>query len=143
VAAHRGAVRTYRISRVRAATVLDEPAAARPLLPLAELWQQRRRDSWAGLAAFTVLARIRDGRRGDLVAAARAADVPDEETVRGTPEGWQAVRVTFADRAHASGVLWQLGADVRVLEPAELRVDLAGRAADVLAGYGQPAPAAR
>ena len=136
LATHRSADRTYRVSRVLAAAVLDEPAAPRPQLPLAELWQRRRREFWAGMPQYPVLARVRDGRRAALAAAALA--VTDEPA--GGPEGWRTVRATFADRTHAVGVLWGLAADAAVLEPAELRAELAGRAADVLAGHRAEEP---
>lgn len=141
LATHRGADRTYRVSRVRAAEVLDEPAAARPPLPLAELWQQRRRAFRAGLPEYPVRARVRDSRRADLAAAALAMDDDSDQAAQpgpagdhGTADGWRAVRLTFADRAHATGVLWSLAAAVTVLEPAELRAELVDRAAGVLAG---------
>jgi len=129
-----GAARTYRVSRVQEATVLDEPAAPRPDVPLAELWQQRRQRFWTGLAAYPVRARVRSGRRDGLVAAALAvqpgADVPPADD-----DGWTTVDLVFADHAHAAGVLWGLGPDAAVLTPADLRAELAERAAGVLAGY--------
>lgn len=157
LATHRGADRTYRVSRVLAAEVLDEPPAARPPLPLAELWQQRRRAFRAGLPEYPVRARVRQDRRADLAAAALAMDDEEADQTaqpgtaersgtagnRGTADGWRTVRLTFADRAHATGVLWSLADAVAVLEPAELRAELVDRAAGVLAGCaltGPPAP---
>ena len=128
-----GADRTYRLSRVQAATVLDEPAAPRPDEPLAEQWQRRRRTFWTGLTAYRVRVRVRSGRRADLAAAAVAvegdADPPPDD------DGLAMLDLVFADRAHAAGVLWGLGPDATVLAPAELAAQLAERAAGVLAGY--------
>ena len=130
LATHRGADRTYRVSRITDATVLDEPAAPRPDVPLAELWQQRRRRFQEELPECGVRARLRAGRRADVVRTvlAMAGDGADAE-------GWLAVELTFADRAHAVGVLWSLDPDVRVAEPEDLRAQLADRAAATLAGH--------
>ena len=133
-----GADRTYRVSRVQEATVLDEPAAPRPDVPLAELWQQRRQRFWTGLATYPVRARVRGTRRDGLVAAALAVQpIVEAEPAGDQPAdgGWTTVDLVFADRVHAAGVLWSLGPDAAVLAPADLRAELAGRAAGVLAGY--------
>jgi predicted DNA-binding transcriptional regulator YafY len=125
-----GAERTYRISRVQEATVLDEPAAPRPDVPLAELWQQRRRSFWEGMSAYRVRARVRSGRQDDVAAVALGA-----EPAAAPDDGWATLDLVFADRAHAAGVLWGLGPDATVLDPADLGTQLAERAAGVLAGY--------
>lgn len=136
-----GAERTYRVSRVQEAAVLDEPAAPRPDVPLAELWQRRRRQFWSGLAAYRVRVRVRSGRRDDVVAAALAeepaAGPAVDQAVDPAPDddGWTTLDLLFADRGHAAGVLWGLGPDVTVLTPDELGAQLADRAAGVLAGY--------
>ncbi len=124
-----GADRTYRLSRVQAATVLDEPAAPRPDEPLAQLWQRRRSAFWTGMTPYRVRVRVAAGRRAALAAAAIA--VEDE----GDGDGATTLDLVFADRAHAAGVLWSLGPDATVLAPAELAAQLADRAAGVLAGY--------
>jgi predicted DNA-binding transcriptional regulator YafY len=130
-----GADRTYRVSRVQEATVLDEPAAPRPDVPLAQLWQQRRQQFWSGLSAYPVRVRVSSSRRDDVAGAALAvegtADPPPGD------DGWTTLDLVFADRAHAAGVLWGLGPEATVVTPAELRAQLAGRAAGVLAGYGE------
>ena len=59
---------------------------------------------------------------------------------RGEADDWRTVRLTFADRAHATGVLWSLAADVTVLEPAELRSELVDRAPGILAGCALTGP---
>ena len=128
-----GADRTYRVSRVQEATVLDEPTGPRPDVPLTELWQQRRRRFWDGLAAYRVRVRVRTGRRDDVAAAALAVEAPAGPEPAG--DGWTTVDLVFADRAHAAGVLWSFGPDATALTPADLRAQLAERAAGVLAGY--------
>jgi predicted DNA-binding transcriptional regulator YafY len=129
LATHRGADRTYRVARVQAATVLDEPAAARPDVPLAELWQQRRRRFREGMAEFGVQVRVRAGRRDDVVRA--ALSVAGEVT---EDDGRVRMDVTFADRAHAAAVLWSLLPDVTVLEPVGVRAELAERLDAAAAG---------
>lgn len=127
LATHRGADRTYRVSRVRAATVLDEPAAPRPDVPLAQLWDRRRQRFREELPSVRTLLRVRAGRRDAL------SVTTDGLTDDG--DGWLRGWVVFGDRRQAAGLLWSLGGDVAVLEPAELREELTARAAAVLAAY--------
>jgi predicted DNA-binding transcriptional regulator YafY len=128
LATHRGADRTYRVSRVQEAVVLDEPAALRPAGTLAELWAARRDRFRARFPGSPVRVRVRAERRDALVAAAVGvvAEAVDDD-------GWISLELTFADSTHAAGTLWSLLPDVAVLAPAELRDGLAGRATAAVA----------
>ena len=128
-----GAERTYRLSRVQEVTVLDEPAAPRPDVPLAELWRRRRREFWAGLATYRVRVRVHPGRRDAVLGAALAGEPAGD--VERADDDWTTLDLVFADHAHAAGVLWGLGPEATVLAPAGLRDELAARAAGMLAGY--------
>jgi predicted DNA-binding transcriptional regulator YafY len=68
------------------------------------------------------------------------AGQPGTARAGGTADGWRTVRLTFADRAHATGVLWGLADAVAVLQPAELRTELVDRAAGILAGCALTEP---
>jgi len=116
-----GQDRSYRLSRMSDAEVLDEPADRAGDVDLDRLWRERR-DRWAagpGLAA-TVL--VPPSRRSALVRAVRAvlAEAPDGDRLR--------LELTFADEGHAMWVLWAFAPDVEVLAPEALRRGIAARA---------------
>ena len=119
-----GAERTYRLSRVHAAEVLDEPAERPADVDLAELWQARKEQFTPG-PGLTARVRVRPERRAEFLAAAASARVDGD-----------LVEVEFADTGHAEAILWPLLPDVEVMSPAELRAGLGRRAAAVAAAHG-------
>ena len=127
-----GADRTYRLSRVSAAEVLDEPAARPDGVDLAALWERRR----AGFAASmpTLTARV-------LVTDAGLLRVPDAgpgpHARRPVADGRTEVEIGFGGLGHAVHVLWGLGPDAEALDPPELRAALADRAAATARRYGR------
>ena len=125
-----GAERTYRLSRVEDVEELDEPARRAPGTDLQQVWEQRRAAFLATRPATTVTVRVRADRLASL--AAMALGVVDEQAA-----GADTLQVgaLFGDALHAERVLWSLGADVEVLDPAPLRAALAARAAAVAALY--------
>ncbi len=99
-----GEERSYRLSRVREAAELDEPARRTDDVDLDRAWRERRdrwRASWPGTAATV---RVRAARRADLLRTARAvlAEAPDEAS--GGAE--LVLDVEFSDPAHAVGTVW-------------------------------------
>ncbi len=130
LALHRGADRTYRVSRVTAAEVLDEPADRRADTDLEVLWQQRRQAFREAQPELRVRARVRARRRSQLVRAALdlTAEAPDTR-------GWLLLDLVFADQQHAAAVLWGLGPDAQVISPRTLRDTLATRAQRTLDRY--------
>lgn len=124
-----GAERTYRLSRVRDAEVLDEPAAPTGDVDLERLWEQRRDRFRAGMGALPARVRLRASRRAALPGPVAV----DAESVDGE---WCVLDVRFGDLAHAVAVLWALAPDAEAVEPPELRAALAGRAAAVAGLHG-------
>ncbi len=129
LATHDGADRTYRVSRVRAAEVLDEPAAPVGEVDLQRLWEQRRDRFRSGLGALPARVRLRASRRAALPGPVAV----DAESVDGE---WCVLDVRFGDLAHAVAVLWALAPDAEAVGPPELRAALAGRAAAVAGLHG-------
>ena len=128
LATHDGADRTYRLSRVRAAEVLDEQAARAGDVDVEALWEERRAGFLTALPSVPARIRLRAARRADLPATVR---VDAEE-----PEGeWTVLDVRFGDRAHAEHVVWSLAPDAAVLGPPDLRAALIARAAATLAHH--------
>lgn len=132
---HRGAERTYRVSRISAATILDEPAHRPINVDLAELWNRRRTEFRRGFVGVTVTAAVAAGRRSDLVAAALAAHEADGGTGPESTPARPVLDLDFGDAGHALAVLWRFAEDVEVLAPQAIRDALVARAAAVAARY--------
>lgn len=122
LATHDGADRTYRLSRMQDAQVLDEPAAPTGDIDLEQLWEARRAGFRASLPRLVARVRVRPERRADLL---RTSVAVDDEQPAG---GWLELEVRFGDLAHAVAVLWSLGPDAEARTPPELRSVLAERA---------------
>lgn len=116
VAGTPGGLRSYRVSRIEEALVLDEPAVRPPGFDLAAYWHastEELRRSWTRYGTTLRLspsAARSVGRWRPAVAAA-------EDTL----DGWRTLRVPFDDEAQACFVVLGLGAGVEVVEPAGLR----------------------
>lgn len=130
LATHRGADRTYRVSRVIDAVVLDEPAHRRPDVDLRKAWQQRREAFLATRPGYAVRARVRGRRRDQLADAALDLTAEAADT-----DGWLLLDLVFADEPHATAVLWSLGPDAEVIDPQPLRDALTARAEHTLHRY--------
>jgi predicted DNA-binding transcriptional regulator YafY len=123
----------YRLSRVLAATPLDEPFARPADFDLAVFWSRWSREFEGSRPRVPVVARM----RREEVGAARsvAAGVSVEEPEAG---GWVRVTMTFERLEWAERRILGLGPDVEVLEPAELRERVAASARATANRY--PAP---
>ncbi|WP_020423166.1 YafY family protein [Amycolatopsis sp. ATCC 39116] len=130
LATRSGADRTYRLSRIRAAEALDEPAQRPDRADLDRAWRERSARFRAGGDQVTVVARADPARREELVRTAVAvhAEVAD-------PDGLLRLEVVFQDARHAEWALWQLGTDAEALAPQWLRAALGDRAAAIAARY--------
>lgn len=131
LATHDGADRTYRVSRVRDAEVLDEPAAPTDDVDLEQLWEERRTRFRASMGTLPARVRIRATRRGALPGPVAV----DAESADGE---WRVLEVRFGDRAHAEAVLWALAPDAEALDPPELRAALAARASATAEQHRRP-----
>lgn len=125
-----GADRTYRLSRIEAAEVLDEPAERPGRVDLDRAWQERSTRFRAGGDQVAVVLRIDPGRRAELVET--AVTVRAEGTDH---DGRLRLEVTFQDARHARWALWQLATGAEALSPPWLRTDLHDRAASLAARY--------
>lgn len=130
LAAHDGADRTYRLSRVLAAEVLAEPAQRPDDVDLDDVWRERSARFRTGGDQVTVLVLTTAARRDDLVGTALAvlADHPE-------PDGRRRVEATFQDARHADWAVWRLAPDVEVLAPSWLRAAVHDRAVDMVARH--------
>jgi predicted DNA-binding transcriptional regulator YafY len=123
VAAHRGAARMYRVSRVEQVDVLEETAVRPEGLDVRAEWERLRSGLEQNMpVGVDVLVRIRPDRvemvrriaTPMLAKGSIARDVPSDDE-------WPHVRLHFRVREAACGVLLGFAGDVEVLEPADLR----------------------
>ncbi len=123
LAAHRRRQRTFRVSRISAARILDEVADLAALPGVAEWWENSRQAFSARSPAV----------RTDVLAnaaAGRLLRVRARAVITSTPmdDGLTLMRLEFADQAHAVGVLWQQADVIEVLSPVSVRTRLRLRA---------------
>ncbi|MEV1204756.1 helix-turn-helix transcriptional regulator [Microbispora rosea] len=130
LATRSGADRTYRLSRIRAAEELAEPAQRPDRVDLDRAWQERSTRFRTGGEQVTVLVRVDPARREDVVSTALAVLAEESD-----PDGRLRLEVTFQDPRHAEWALWQLTADAEALAPRWLRDSLRNRAAAIAARY--------
>ncbi|MFF2547368.1 helix-turn-helix transcriptional regulator [Kitasatospora sp. NPDC058063] len=123
VAAGPGGMRTYRVDQVVGLRALDEEFAVPDGFGLGAYWTGYLADFRARLHTGEALVRLTpEGARRLGVAAA--------------DEGWTEARVSIESLDHAHGEFLRLGADVEVLEPAELRDRIARTVRALAARYG-------
>jgi predicted DNA-binding transcriptional regulator YafY len=139
VAAHDGQIRTYRVSRARGVAP-SEGHAERPTgFDLATYWSESITAFERETPRIVVTLRVRrDATRRledvvDFPVLQAAIEEPDPE-----PEEWRRLRITFDWPREVTGRLLAMGADVEVLEPAELRGEIAALAAETLTRYREP-----
>ncbi|GAA5153497.1 YafY family protein [Nocardioides marinquilinus] len=135
LAAHRGQRRTYRVSRVLEATVLDEPARRPADLDLAHEWEQSRRALEVGDAVTLEVAV--DAAQVELFHRLASFQVVAGTTPERLPEvagdPRPRVRLTMRARRQAVGLLLTFGGEAELLAPADLRDELVARAGAALA----------
>jgi predicted DNA-binding transcriptional regulator YafY len=131
-----GQIRTYRVSRVSSADVLETRFDRPDGFDLVSYWSESsaayERD--APRAEFTI--RIRPDRLDRLasvvgdrnVAAAERLSQPD-------PEGWLRLRLRIGWPNEVPGQLLALGEDIEILEPQDLRARVIDLARDVVRRY--------
>ncbi|HEY7848963.1 MAG TPA: YafY family protein [Ktedonobacterales bacterium] len=126
-----GALRTYRVSRIRAARLLDQPVTRPAGFDLAAYWEAAQTEFTASLPRYQVIARL----YGERLAFAQAMWRYAQFGAISPPDaaGWVTAEVTFENCEEACFYLLGLGRQAEALEPADLRELVRARAA-------QPAP---
>jgi len=137
VAAVEGEVRTYRISRIQQADLLDEPCLRPSDFDLAAYWQRSSAEFLANLPRSVVRVRATRQVLDRVLHAGRfihleEVDEPDEQ-------GWLGARLTFELPDEVCGYLLGFGTEIEVLAPLELRERLIALAGDLTAFYAQRA----
>jgi predicted DNA-binding transcriptional regulator YafY len=115
VAAIDGDVRSYRVSRIREATLLDQPANRPAEFDLATFWEQSTRTFRARLPRFEVVARVEASALDWLRTMIRYGGI-DSITDDERP-GWRRVTMHFDAAEVARFTMRGMGSAVEVLEP--------------------------
>jgi predicted DNA-binding transcriptional regulator YafY len=132
--------RVYRVSRVQAAELIDEPFTRPAGFDLAAFWAEWCAGFRASLMHYPVTLRAAPAALPTLPAVfgesiytlIEQADPPDAE-------GWITLRLSFEAPEVACSMLLGFGALIEVLEPAELRERITQKAEQIVAFYRQTA----
>ncbi len=126
VAAHRQQVRTYKVSRIDAATVLPEASWRPDGFDLAEWWARSSAEFDRSLLRYRCRIRLsaRALRRLHLAVGAMAATRARETASAPGDDGWSEVDLWTESEDVAVYQLFTLMTGVEVLEPASLRATL-------------------
>ena len=127
VAAHRGAPRSYRVSRISAVTRLGVPSRRPPDLDLLQVWREMR-DGFRRTSATEIVLRIHPPRRVLVLQALAMTALSAPEPVDGDPA---ALSLRVNSLRGTAAALVGFAEEVEVVEPAALReriVEIAERA---------------
>jgi predicted DNA-binding transcriptional regulator YafY len=129
-----GEPRTYRVSRVQGAELLDEPCDRPTGFDLAAHWNQSSAEFVASLPRLQVLMRAKESILQRMRWASRWSKVeqvgpPDEA-------GWCEVAVRFEEDWNAVEYILSFGPEIEVLEPVQLRAQVVSMARGILGVYG-------
>lgn len=135
VAAVEGEVRTYRVSRIQQAHLLDDPCVRPPAFDLADYWRRSCAEFMAGIPRYVVSVRATRQALDRVVHSGRfirleQVDGPDEQ-------GWLGARLTFEVQDEACGYLLSVGTELEILAPVELRERVIALASDLTAFYAR------
>jgi predicted DNA-binding transcriptional regulator YafY len=126
--------RTFRVSRIAKATMLEVAADRPPDFDLAAHWKSSTEAFREKRGRYAVTLRAEPELAGKLMQWHAAKVLPAGKT---DPDGWTKVRAEFEDEEHACFVALGMGARAEVLEPATLRARVIASAAAVAARYGR------
>lgn len=127
-------VRSYRISRIANASVMDQPCAIPPGFDLAQFWEQSTATFKANLPKYVAKFRVAPEVFPRLRFAGRFARVG--EVVDTDLNGWLVVLVRFDVEEMACEYALGFGSNLEVLEPRSLREKVIAAAHQVLEFYG-------
>ncbi|MEO7062100.1 MAG: WYL domain-containing protein [Lapillicoccus sp.] len=129
LAAHRGEVRSYRVSRISAMTTLAEPARVPTDLDLAAEWAKVRSafESREGATVLTVAVDPSVLHRFRLVAGSQATSGSAPEVVDDSGD-WPVLRLSVRAREAAVALLLGFGGQIRLLDQPDLRQEMLDRA---------------
>ena len=129
-----GELRTYRVSRIRRAELLDEPAPRPEGFDLAAYWEQSKARFVAALPRFPVVVRAHASIVPRMRHTGRWERIEREEPP--DAEGWCEVRIRFEGEDEAREYALSFGPHLEVVEPRALREQVLLLARRTVALYG-------
>ncbi len=127
--------RTYRVSRVQEAVLLDEPCVRPKDFDLAASWAQSTADFVANLPRYPATVRVTLEMFARLPIVWRYARIQRAEPP--DPDGWVTVHVLFQFEHEACENVLSCGPYIEVLDPPELREQVIQAAAAIVALYAR------
>jgi predicted DNA-binding transcriptional regulator YafY len=124
-------LRTYRVSRIEEAMLLDRPVERPAGFDLAIYWKSSTKEFEDGWPRFDAILRL-EPHTAKWMKTWRVASMV-ERAEGGDLEGWITLRVAFDHPGEACFVVLGLGPRVDVIEPASLRERVAAEAAAIVA----------
>lgn len=124
-------LRTYRVSRIEDAKLLDRPVERPADFDLAAYWRSSTKEFEDGWPRCDAVLRL-EPQTAKWMKTWRSASIVDGAE-RADPDGWITLRVSFDHPGEACFIVLGLGPRVDVLEPASLRERVAAEAAAVVA----------
>lgn len=112
-------LRTYRVSRIEQATLLDRPCERPAQFDLATYWESSTEEFRRSWERYVVILRLEPSAAASLQRWRRTEPVADGG--RDDPGGWHTLRAGFEDEEQARFVVLGFGPRAEVLAPAELR----------------------
>jgi predicted DNA-binding transcriptional regulator YafY len=133
---HRG-MRTYRINQILDLAVLEEPFERTEDFDLAAYWTAGISEFRAGLHQGTATIRISPAGRERATALFNAETIRALSATASPPDqdGWVTAVVPIESMENAQSEFLRLGADVEIIEPAELRARISGVARGLATMY--------
>jgi predicted DNA-binding transcriptional regulator YafY len=135
VASVAGGVRSYRVSRVRAARLSEEEASRPEGFDLAAFWAESVARFKTEVPRYFATLRAHKSVVPVLHYAGRFSRV--EEATEPDAQGWATVRMRFQFEEDACGLALGFGTKVEVIEPAELRAKVLEMAERVVEFYAE------
>src|SRR5579883_2595114 len=135
VAAVDGQARTYRVSRIQQASILDEPCTRPSDFDLAAYWQRSSAEFMANLPRYAVSVRATQRALDRVLHVGRFIRL--EQAGEADEHGWRDARLTFEVQEEACGYLLSFGTELEILEPLELRERVIKLARELAAFYAQ------
>jgi predicted DNA-binding transcriptional regulator YafY len=133
VAGVAGEPRTYRVSRVQAAAITDEPCIRPPDFDLAAYWARSSAEFVAALPRYPATVRIAPEGLPRVWIPGSYAQV--EQVGEPEADGWRTLQLLLETEEDACSYVLGFGARMAVLAPAELRERVVRAAREIVAFY--------
>jgi predicted DNA-binding transcriptional regulator YafY len=143
VASSDGQIRTYRVARFRRAVSRQERFERSATFDLASYWAESTAAYEEHAERVEITIRIAPAAMIALADVAGSAAVRDAERLTppgDDPEGWEVLRLSMDWPREVPARLVSLGGDAELMEPVELRQQIAAIARQAAARYAEPLP---